>query len=376
MRVLQLISSGGMYGAEAVILNLSHVLEREGNSSVIGSFSNASLQLQSRAQQENLTAVPVACQGQFSGATLPAIRQIVRDHGIDLVHAHGYKADLYAWAALRSSGLPLVSTCHTWYDNDLALRLYGTLDRRVLRQFARVVAVSAEVERHLLDSGVAQERVRRIRNGIDLQPFAAAAESRGKVVPHRLRVGLVGRLSREKGVDVFVDAAAIVAKALLDVEFVVVGEGADREELEQRILRLGLAEQMRLLGHQDGMAEVYAGLDLLVSASRQEGLPIALLEGMASGLPLVGTRAGEVPTLIISEETGLLVERGDAASLAGAMLQVLRQPRELLRMGQNARKYMEREFSADRMAAEYCDVYREAIAQANRGAHAQGRLRA
>ncbi len=113
------------------------------------------------------------------------------------------------------------------------------------------------------------------------------------------------------------------------------------------------------------MAPVYAGLDVMVSASRQEGLPVALLEGMASGLPVVGTTAGEVPTVVQQGETGLLVPPGDADALAGAMLEVLRDNWLRVRLGKNARSLVEREFSGSRMAEEYREVYREALAPAN-----------
>ena len=355
-----------MYGAEAVILNLSHVLERQADRSVIASFDNASRQLHERAVAEGLTSVLIPCQGQFSPETLQAIRAVVKERRIDVLHAHGYKADLYSWAALRSSGVALVSTCHTWYDNDLAVRVYGALDRRVLRGFGRVVAVSAEVERRLLDSGVSTDRIRRIRNGIDVHAFADVAEGRENRTSQTLRVGLVGRLSREKGVDVFIDAAARVAQAVPNVEFVVVGEGPDRPQLEEQIRALNLDGRLRLLGHQDSMLPVYAGLDLLVSASRQEGLPVALLEGTASGLPLVATTVGEVPTLVVQDETGLLVAPGDAAALADAMVQVLVDDDRRLTLGRNARTRIEREYSADRMAAEYSQVYREALSSGRR----------
>ena len=363
MRVLHLISSGGMYGAEAVILNLSHALRREGDESVIGSFGNAGLQLHERALAEGLPSMEIRCGGQFSPQTMRAIHEAVATHRVELVHSHGYKADVYAWAALRGSGMALVSTCHTWYDNDVAVRVYGALDRWVLRRFSRVVAVSAEVEERLRRSGISAQRVRRIRNGIDLQPFAGVAGSRGTEPAVAGRTaGLVGRLAPEKGVDVFLEAAAIVSRALPEVRFVVAGDGPERSRLEAQRRDLGLVDRLQLPGHADSMVAVYAAMDLLVSASRQEGLPIALLEGMASGLPVVGTAVGDVSALVAAGETGLLVAADDASALAEAMLRVLRDDGLRTAMGRNARALVARDFSVDRMTSEYREVYREAIA--------------
>ena len=365
MTVLHLISSGGMYGAEAVILNLSRALQQSGDKSIVASFSNASHQLHDRAVSEHLPVLLLPCDGPFSPQTLPRIREAVAAHAADVVHSHGYKADLYAWAALRGTGVALVSTCHTWYDNDLAVRVYGALDRWVLRHYACVVAVSAQVEQRLRRSHVSHDRIRQIRNGIDLLPFhfsAGSRSSRAEAAP--LVAGLVGRLAPEKGVDLFLKAAALVAQAMPNVHFVVVGEGPERSRLEQQSRDLGLTGRLRLPGHTGDMPAVYASMDLLVSASRQEGLPIALLEGMAGGLPVVGTAVGEVPTLVLQGETGLLVAPEDADALAQAMLQLLRDRALRLDMGRKAHALVEQQFSVERMTHEYRDVYLEALSSA------------
>lgn len=359
MRVLHLISSGGMYGAEAVILNLSRAQTAAGDAPLVGVFANGSQQLYQRARSEALPAVLVPCSGPVSPRTVPALQELVRQHGIDVVHTHGYKADLYAWAALRGGQTQIVSTCHGWIASDRTVRAYGVLDRRALRSFPRVVAVSDAVEQRLLRSGVAAERVRRIRNGIDLAPFADGRErTGGKAVCF----GFVGRLSREKGILPFVEAAAVVAAARPGVSFVVVGEGPERPAVEARIAALGLGERMTLAGHREVMPPVYAGFDVLVCASLQEGLPMALLEGMASGLPVVSTTVGEVPTFVLPGRTGLLVTPGDPAELADAMLRMASDDEARLAMGCNARQIVEKDFSAARMAAEYRAVYDEARA--------------
>ena len=158
MKVLHVISSGGMYGAEAVILQLARTMARVGDESVLGIFDNLAQpndEFQRAAARAGVQAAAIVCQGQLDFGVPRRIRELARGLGADVVHAHGYKADLYCWAGLRGCGVPLVSTCHTWYDNGLALRVYGALDRAVLRGFARVVAVSGEVRERLLGAGCA-----------------------------------------------------------------------------------------------------------------------------------------------------------------------------------------------------------------------------
>jgi glycosyltransferase involved in cell wall biosynthesis len=106
---------------------------------------------------------------------------------------------------------------------------------------------------------------------------------------------------------------------------------------------------------------VYASLDIMVSASRQEGLPMAILEGMASSLPIIATPVGDVPAMVRDGQTGVMVPPENAASLASAIVALLRDPTRRERLGTAARKLIEDEFSADRMTADYLRVYQEAV---------------
>jgi glycosyltransferase involved in cell wall biosynthesis len=363
MKVLHIISSSGMYGAEAVILNMSRMLIEASHGSVVGVFSNSSnpnLQLHEAAIREGFESHIIACSGQIDRAAIAAIRELAIRVDADVVHAHGFKADIYVYLALRGGGIPFISTCHTWYDTDLAVSLYGKIDRLVLRGFARVAAVSDEVRQRLLKAGVRDEKIRIVRNGIDLRPFTGVAPSLRKS-ESVLLVGLVGRLAWEKGVDVFLSAAARVIGEFPSVNFAVVGEGPDREKLERKIDELKIRESVSMLGRRDDMPGVYASLDIMVSSSRQEGLPMAILEGMASSLPLVASAVGEVPTVVEDGVTGLLVRAEDVDRLAAAILDLLRDEAKRKRFGAAGRKLIEDEYSAERMTTDYLRVYEEAI---------------
>jgi glycosyltransferase involved in cell wall biosynthesis len=228
------------------------------------------------------------------------------------------------------------------------------------------VAVSEDVRQRLLKSGVKANKVSMIRNGIDLRPFDRASAN----VRHEPGwdaypiVGFVGRLSREKGPDIFLDAAARVLARCRDTKFVVAGDGPDRAELDTLIDKLGIRDHVRMLGRCDDMPALYASLDIMVSASRIEGLPIAILEGMASRLPLVATAVGEVPTVIQDGRTGVLVPAEDSELLAAAIIELLRDPEKQQQFGSAARQLVEDEFSAERMADDYLREYEDAIAAA------------
>lgn len=362
MKVLHLISSGGMYGAESVILNLSHALNARQHRSAIAVFANASnpnLQLHERATAERIESHLVPCQGQMDRAAIAGVRELADRVGADVIHAHGYKADLYAYFAVNGR-VPLVSTCHNWLDDDLKDRLYGVADRFVLRRYGRVVAVSDAVRDRLLKAGVREEKVRLIRNGINLRPYVEAAASLREALEGGLLVGVIARLSQEKGVDIFLRAVPLVLSDVPDARFVVVGDGPDRDKLVGLIAELGIGEKVSMPGRRDDMPSVYASLDVMVSPSRLEGLPMAILEGMASGRALVATAVGAVPAVVKDDQTGVLVPAGDVSALAVAIVELLRDSERRERLGTAARRLVEEEFSAERMAEDYLRVYEEA----------------
>ena len=367
MKILHIISSGGMYGAEAVILNLSRALNESSHSSVLGVFSNSSnpnLQLHEAALREGVESHLISCSGQFDRRVTAQIRDLVVRTRADVVHAHGYKADVYVYFALRGTKTPFVSTCHNWIKDGLLVSLYGITDRFVLRNYSGVIAVSDEVKTRLLNAGVRLEKIHLIRNGIDLRPFGGAtpshlaARDQGEVIT----MGWVGRLSSEKGPDIFVRAAARVLAEHSSTKFVMTGDGPDLAILTTLINELNIGGSVSMIGRREDMPAVYASLDVMVSSSRQEGLPMAILEGMASGLPLVATSVGDVPVVVIDGRTGILVPSEDVELLAAAMVKLLNEPALRESLGIAARKLIEEEFSSNRMAADYLRVYKDVVA--------------
>jgi glycosyltransferase involved in cell wall biosynthesis len=366
MKIFHLLSSSGFYGAERMIVTLTEALNRMGNPTTIGVFCNShspNTEIAAVAQARSQPVQLIPCEGRFDRAAVRALRAAIEKTSPDILHAHGYKADIYGYLASRGLNVTRISTCHTWYDNDLKVYLYGVLDRAVLRRFNMTVGVSEQVAKRLRSAGVARDKIRIISNGIDVEAFAQAypALRRGPGPNCRL-VGLVGRLAPEKGIQYFLQAATIVIRSHPNVEFVIVGDGPERLNLVATASKLGIQDKVRFLGKVDNMASVYASLDIVVSSSLKEGLPMTILEALAASRPVVATSVGAVPSVISHEQTGLLVPPSNADALACEIIRLLSDREFSEMLGRKGRQIVQERFSAEAMTTQYLKLYSEVIA--------------
>jgi glycosyltransferase involved in cell wall biosynthesis len=365
MKILHLISSGGMYGAEAMLLNLGAAQQRLGCELVLGVFHNKlapHLEVAERAAPLGLPVEVIPCRGRMDRAAADAIRDCAKRRGIAVIHTHGYKANIYGLRVARSLGIPLVITCHLWTGSSLSVRVYEFLDAQVMRRADKIVAVSDAIEATLRSAGIPRDKLQTIYNGIDLAPFAAAEPTLRRELGSggRPLIALVGRLERQKGIEYFIRAAAEVVVQSPDARFIVIGEGSQRQPLESLIRELGMTERISLLGERKDMPGVYASLDLFVLSSIDEGMPMTILEALASGRPTIATRVGAVGKLILNEETGLLVEARSVPALRDAMLRCLEDSSFARALGLRGEEHVRTSFSADSMARQYIETYRKA----------------
>jgi glycosyltransferase involved in cell wall biosynthesis len=282
-----------------------------------------------------------------------------------LVQTHGYKATAVAYL-LRRLGAPWrwIGFFHGSTTEPLKARFYHWLDRRLLGAAERVVVMSqaqARAFRHC------DGRVRVIHNAALALPPAGSPAERARLaalagsLPHPI-VGVVGRLSQEKGVDLFLDACAVLARKGVAFSALVAGDGPGRARLEAQCARLGLEGRVRFLGHVYDVAVMYKMLDLLVLPSRSEGLPNTLLEAMQADVPIVATGVGAVPEVVGASGAARVVAPGSAAALVEAIEHALTQgdPPEAAA----ARHEVMRRFSLEHRVEAHVQLYRDVLVEA------------
>ncbi len=290
--------------------------------------------------------------------------RLVRAHRVELVQSHGYKPALLAWSLKQMTGLPWVAFAHGYTSQGLRVAAYNHLDRWLMRRADRVVAVSESMASELSQAGVREDRIRVIRNAIDpsdYRPDADGAQVRhaAGAGPEDLLIGVIGRLSPEKGQEVFIRALRRVVQVVPQAKAVLVGEGEQAGVLRAALQAQGLERRVSLTGYHRDISPIYAALDLVVVPSLSEGLPNVLLESMLHGKAVVATGVGgtrEVMSGWIPEWT---VPAGDPDALARAMIEALLEARRRATLGQRGARRVRAHFSSFQRAEHIKRVYHE-----------------
>jgi glycosyltransferase involved in cell wall biosynthesis len=285
--------------------------------------------------------------------------RIIREQSIDLVHTHNSAPAFYGGMAGRFEGVPVVHTKH-------GLNLHGQkLLNRVAHLFTdMIVAVSESAADLARSEGVADHRLKVVDNGIDVERFTADAALRSAerqalgIGDDAFVIGSLGRLSPEKNHELLVRTVHAIARNG-DTTLVLAGDGPSRVDLEALAADLGCGDRVRFLGMITEPERFYPLLDVFVMPSKSEGLPVALLEAMASGVPTVVTRVGAMPHVV--DGCGSIVDSEDMEALATELLRLKSGPHVRKVLATAGRQKVVAQYSVDRMVATYEDVYRRLL---------------
>jgi glycosyltransferase involved in cell wall biosynthesis len=297
---------------------------------------------------------------------VPFLRYL-QSQRVEVIHAHGFGSNVWATVLGRLAGVPVVVAHeHTWsYEGQPARRL---LDRHLISRWADVLlAVSREDRRRMRDvEGIPLCRTRYLPNGIPPLPHSARNDVRSEfgIGPDAPVVGTVSVLRHQKGLDVLLRAAAILVRDFPALRVLIAGGGPDKESLRALAQRLDLSDVVDFLGLRTDVPDVLAALDVAVSSSRFEGSPLAIMEYMAGGKPIVATRVGGVPDLIEDGKSGVLVEPDDPAALAAGIAKLLGDADYARELAARAHERQQARFDIDVMVRRVEDLYEALLAVA------------
>jgi glycosyltransferase involved in cell wall biosynthesis len=358
LRVLTLVDHlGTSGGGERLAMEISKRLDPERFEAIhcVSRWHPSSERPAEAAAAEELRAAGVRVVGLGRGSTLkvwswaPLVRMMRRER-VDVLHSHKFGSNVWAVVLGRLARVrAIVAHEHTWSYEGQPLRRF--LDRRLIAAHSDAfLAVSHEDRRRMIEiEHIDPEDVTFVPNGIDELPQGDGARVRAElgIAPDDPVIGAVAVLRPQKALHNLVEAAAELVPEHPDLRVLIAGDGPERERLEPLIAERGLGDAVTLLGQRHDIPDVLAALDVAVVSSDFEGTPLAVLEYMDAGLPVVATRVGGLPDLIEHGRHGLLVEPSDPSALAAAVATLVRNPQQARELGALGRERRRADFSID-----------------------------
>ncbi len=294
---------------------------------------------------------------------------LVAEQGFDIVHAHEAKSDAITWLARKRRRFITMTTLHGWIGNSRKQRTLIWLDRRLLRSFDRVLAVSDRIRSQILASGVPAAKVSLVHNAIVVERYRRTGRPNvvdglvGQPVARPI-VTTIGRLSPEKGHRDFVTALGLARARGATVSAILIGDGPERARLESQVRELGLDDRVHFVGYVPAPERVFEDVDLMVLPSYTEGLPNVVLESLLMGVPVLATRVGGTPEVLTDGQTGRLVEPGNPEALAEGILAFLADPARWQAMARRGREDVAARFDFEARTRRLEEIYTELVGRA------------
>jgi glycosyltransferase involved in cell wall biosynthesis len=377
MKILHIIDSGGLYGAEVMLINLMVAQQAMGLTPVlvsIGTPDCGSKAIERQASEKGLTVVPYRMQAGLNVSGARALCRLGQREKATLFHSHGYKGNILL-GLLPFSGrtLPLISTVHgwTWTGQLNRMMVYEWLDAFSLRRIDHVVVVNKLMLQHRRVRSLPAMRLSMVHNGMD---FSANISDASCTLPsnhleflsRRFTVVSVGRFSEEKGLVTLVHVIGDLIRGGHDLQLLLLGDGGLRGPLTSLTASLGITDRVFMPGHVSNVLPYLRRCQVFAMPSLTEGLPMALLEAMYAEIPIVASRVGGIPEALLDGRAGMLIAPGQPDDLKQAIQHVYGLPTNLSAMVQLAKQHVQSEFSARSMAEKYLRIYEQVTTSAAR----------
>ena len=366
VKVLHLRSSAGFYGAERVIVTLmkrSPDDDIETTLACIENYINGDQSLLDRAREAGLDALEIPCKSRMDFNTVRNIVAVCKQKEVDIIHSHDYKSHFYGIIAARLSGCQQVATLHGKTFGNMKNRLYELVENTLLRLVSHITVVSEPLYEVLSKTSL-KKKVSIIANGVDDNSFNPDVNGFGKQYwgfdSSNVIFGTIARMSEEKGHRVLLEAFSKLVSRDENARLLLVGDGPLYDELKSLTEKLSLKDKVVFAGSRTEIEQVLNDMDCYVSPSHTEGMPMSILEAMATALPIVATDVGAVGYLL-RDDLGRMVSPVDVDELAKQMQFVLDNRVDMINVGRKCRTRVENEYSAGIQSHEFAKVYRSVL---------------
>ncbi len=356
MKILLLTTHLNYGGISSYCVSLARRLAENGHTVTIASASG---DLVGQLERSNISHIhiPIKTKSELSPLVVISMLKLlrfVRQESIDIIHAQTRVTQVLAWYLSKITKIPFLTTCHGFFRRNIGRQFLPCWGRQV-------IAISEAVRRHLMiDFYVSDENIALIHNGIDIGQFKVSPKRKDINHPDRT-VGIIARLSLVKGHTYLIEAMAEVLSEFPDARLFIFGEGKIKYKLVQQAKELKINEKVFFMPAVANTAEVLQEIDIFVMPSLNEGLGLSVLEAQACSLAVIASNVGGIPTLVKDELTGLLVSAKQPRALAAAIMKIMQNKEVAMRLGQSARREVEKKFDLEQMAQKVEKVYKQVL---------------
>jgi glycosyltransferase involved in cell wall biosynthesis len=368
MNILHLRDSGGIFGAERILLSIISNLDRKNFMSYVvcmHSMGDEGKDLMQAIEHLGFEAQVLRMHGRFDLGAVISLRRIISQNQIDVIHCHDFKSNFYGLLSTLGTSVRRVTTSHGSTLNGM-LKYYSLIDTYfTLRFYHKVITVSEKLTEYYHKRGFQKNKITEVINGIDTSYYLAKIQemknspeiSELQLPEKRLVLGTIGRLFPEKGIDFLVKSFQRLRNEFPNLYLLVVGDGPERKNLEKLVDSLNLGVHVLFTGVLNNVIPALQQMDIFVMPSLREGFPNVILEAAFFEKRIVTTNVGSIPLLIQEGKTGILVRPASVESLTQGIKRCLLQETETRTMAVLARKKLEKDFTSKQMVRKIENVY-------------------
>ncbi len=370
MKVLHLISGGDSGGAKTHLFSLIDKLKDMAQVRVGCLMEGVFYQ---EILEKDVDSVLFRQKNRFDLSVVNTIADMINNEGFDVFHVHGARANFVAGFVMKKINIPTITTVHSDYlldfDRFVKKLVFTNLNKNALSKIPYYIAVSDNFKDMLIERGFKPNRIHTVYNGMDFSCVPTEPTKKEDYCArhgftydeNKVYVGIAARFDIVKGVDVFVKMAGEVLKKRDNVEFLIAGDGVEKENLLRLSEETGFKEKIRFLGFERDIYGFLNTIDINCLTSLCESFPYSMLEGAAMGKPMVASRVGGIPSLVVEGETGALFESGNYSEMADKIIELVDNAEYRTALGENIKTRATTLFTNENFAKTHMKIYEQII---------------
>jgi glycosyltransferase involved in cell wall biosynthesis len=373
--VLDVRDSPWVDGPGRTILETAESIDSRRIRIIVAGFSTAqgdSDAYLGEARKRGLLVQPIIERKAFDRRIIEQVLRVIDEHKVDVLHTHDFRSDVVGLFCAVARKVPIVTTCHGWIGNNLKGRIYTWIDKSILRYFDHIVTVSGVIKRQLLSAGLPDGKVEVIPNALKISDFMVDKEDQSfrnelNIPNHWKVLANIGRLSKEKGQALLLQAFADAYPIQKNICLVFVGIGPEEHRLKELAMNLNIADHVFFAGFQKNMNAVYNSVNLVVQSSFTEGMPNVVLESLLMETPVIATDVGGTAEIIIHKENGYLMDPDSHGDILSGILNFLDSESDFIRMARRGRTHVTSNFDSEIRVKRLESMYQRVVAMSNKG---------